>query len=227
MNNLNPRFSTSIKMDFIFEAMQELKLVVCDHDATSNHDFLVSVDDLPHSVWAVQICSILFNHSMLLVLQGTCHTNVGHLMASPGSSITLKLMDYRNKNKPAKSRNDFTRESRLPQWLTHPTECNTGSAKIVGGKQKPATISLHAGRLSHNNDEIQFQFAAIKLVHVPITLTKTHYFAPQMYVHPCFAFRPIRTVCSAKATPSTPFQRGGKARLIGYLASPPVRRRVY
>ena len=47
MNNLSPRFSTSIKMDFIFEAMQQLKLVVFDFDKTSKHDFLVSRGTVP------------------------------------------------------------------------------------------------------------------------------------------------------------------------------------
>ena len=37
------------------------------------------------------------------LLQGVCFTNVGHLMSSAGSSTTLRLMDYKNPNKPAKS----------------------------------------------------------------------------------------------------------------------------
>ena len=34
-------------MDFIFEAMQQLKLVVFDFDKTSKHDFLVSRGTVP------------------------------------------------------------------------------------------------------------------------------------------------------------------------------------
>ena len=40
----------------------------------------------------------------------------------------------------------------------------TGSAKRIKGKQVPATLSVHASRLSHNNDEIKFKFAGHKLV---------------------------------------------------------------
>ena len=47
MNDLNPRFSKHMTMEFIFEAMQELRVLVCDYDATSNHDFLVSAGNLP------------------------------------------------------------------------------------------------------------------------------------------------------------------------------------
>ena len=48
MNNLNPRFSKHFAMDYIFEQMQELRLVVCDYDSTSNHDFLVRAHRFPH-----------------------------------------------------------------------------------------------------------------------------------------------------------------------------------
>ena len=51
--------------------------------------------------------------------------------------------------------------------LCHPSQtCThiTGSAKKIKGKQKPATLSLHANKLSFNNDEIQFKFAGHKLV---------------------------------------------------------------
>ena len=103
----------------------------------------------------------------------------------------------------------------------------TGSAKKIKGKQQPATLSLHANLLSNNNDDIQFQFSGHKLVCANNTNKTKSLCPPKKHVHPCFAFRPIRTVCLVKATPSTPFQRGGKARLIGCLASPLVSRRVY
>ena len=112
--------------------------------------------------------------------------------------------------------------------LCHPSQTRThitGSAKKIKGKQQPATLSLHANLLSNNNDDIQFQFSGHKLVCANNTNKTKSLCPPKKHVHPCFAFRPIRTVCSVKATPSTSFQRGGKARLIGYLASPPVRRR--
>ena len=51
MNNLNPRFSKHITMDFVFEAMQELKLVVFDFDKSSRHDFLVSMDFFSLGLW--------------------------------------------------------------------------------------------------------------------------------------------------------------------------------
>ena len=34
-------------MDFIFETMQEIKMVVLDYDKTSRHDFLVSAYAFP------------------------------------------------------------------------------------------------------------------------------------------------------------------------------------
>jgi len=111
MNNLNPRFSKHMAMDFIFEAMQELRVLVCDYDSTSDHDFL-----------------------------GQCFTNVAHVMASPGGSATLPLMDYRNPSKPAKS-----------------------SGKKKNGKRQPATVTLHAAEVSRNNDEVKFQFSGHKL----------------------------------------------------------------
>ena len=59
----------------------------------------------------------------------------------------------------------------LPACLSHRvmdicrySSHTTGSAKLIGGKRVPATLSVHATRLSHNNDEIQFAFAGHKLV---------------------------------------------------------------
>ena len=41
--NLNPRFSKYITMTYVFEALQELQVLACNFDATSNHDCFVSM----------------------------------------------------------------------------------------------------------------------------------------------------------------------------------------
>ena len=41
-------------------------------------------------------------YQKLLSLQGACTTNIGHVMATPGNSVVLKLLDH-NLRRPAKS----------------------------------------------------------------------------------------------------------------------------
>lgn len=56
--------------------------------------------------WLVRvICARFLELKCLVSLlwQGHCYTNVAHVMASPGGSATLMLMDHKNLNKPAKS----------------------------------------------------------------------------------------------------------------------------